>query len=80
MKNVTVQYYALFRETSGRSGEQIETNAATAEELYSELQSRYGFALTTAQVKVAINEEFGGWTTSLKDGDSIVFIPPVAGG
>jgi len=29
---------------------------------------------------VAINEDFSDWNTPLKDGDELVFIPPVAGG
>jgi molybdopterin converting factor small subunit len=29
---------------------------------------------------VAINAEFRDWQSPLKDGDSVVFIPPVAGG
>jgi molybdopterin converting factor small subunit len=31
-------------------------------------------------LRVAINSEFGDWTAPLKDGDAVVFIPPVAGG
>jgi molybdopterin converting factor small subunit len=27
-----------------------------------------------------VNAEFGEWTQALADGDSVVFIPPVAGG
>jgi molybdopterin converting factor small subunit len=31
-------------------------------------------------LKVAINDEFAAWDTQLASGDTIVFIPPVAGG
>jgi molybdopterin converting factor small subunit len=31
-------------------------------------------------MKVAINDEFSEWNSELADGDSVVFIPPVAGG
>ena len=75
-----IQYYALFREQAGRSEETIETQAATPAALYSELQSRHPFQLAREQLKVAINADFSDWDAALKDGDSVVFIPPVAGG
>jgi molybdopterin converting factor small subunit len=31
-------------------------------------------------LKVAINAEFGDWAQPLAEGDTVVFIPPVAGG
>ena len=35
---------------------------------------------TPQQLKVALNAEFSDWQTPLKHGDTVVFIPPVAGG
>jgi len=78
--NVRVQYYALFREQAGRSEESLTTTAATPAALYAELQSRHPFKLAPEQLKVAINTDFRDWTASLSDGDTVVFIPPVAGG
>jgi molybdopterin-guanine dinucleotide biosynthesis protein A len=75
-----VQYYALFREQAGRSEETLETFAATPEELYRELQARYPFKLAPQQLKVAVNDDFRDWNAPLASGDTIVFIPPVAGG
>jgi molybdopterin converting factor subunit 1 len=77
---VTVQYFALLREQAGRGSESLVTRARTARELYAELAQRYPFTLDPAVVRVAINSEFGDWSAPLADGDSIVFIPPVAGG
>jgi molybdopterin-guanine dinucleotide biosynthesis protein A len=77
---IRVQYYALFREQAGRSEETLETNARTPAELYTELQSRYPFQLTAAQLKVAVNTDFRDWHSPLNAGDTVVFIPPVAGG
>lgn len=77
---VRVQYYALFREQAGRSEESVRTHAATPAALYAELQSRHPFQLLQVQLKVAINADFRDWTTTLADGDTVVFIPPVAGG
>jgi molybdopterin converting factor small subunit len=44
------------------------------------LKSRHGFTLAREQLKVAINAEFSDWSKPLKNGDAVVFIPPVAGG
>jgi len=79
-KRIKVQYYALLREQAGRSEEALETTARTPRELYEELKARHPFSLAPEMLRVAVNAEFGEWTHALADGDSIVFIPPVAGG
>ena len=79
-KTVRIQYYAILREQAGRSEETVDTSAGTPAELYAELQQRHPFQLTSAQLKVALNSEFSDWQTPLKHGDTVVFIPPVAGG
>lgn len=80
VRTLKVQYFALFREQAGRSEESMQTTAATPAELYRELQARYPFKLAREQLKVAINTAFCDWNTPLRSGDTIVFIPPVAGG
>jgi molybdopterin-guanine dinucleotide biosynthesis protein A len=75
-----IQYYAWMREQAGRSDETLETTASTPADLYSELKARYGFTLSREQLKVAVNSEFASWSHQLAAGDSVVFIPPVAGG
>jgi molybdopterin-guanine dinucleotide biosynthesis protein A len=79
-KRIKVQYYAVLREQAGRSDETLSTAAGTPRELYDELKSRYAFSLAAEMLRVAVNAEFGEWTRPLAEGDSIVFIPPVAGG
>jgi molybdopterin-guanine dinucleotide biosynthesis protein A len=79
-KHIKVQYYALLREQAGRSDEALETVARTPRELYEELKNRHPFSLAPEMLRVAINAEFGEWSQALSDGDSVVFIPPVAGG
>jgi molybdopterin converting factor subunit 1 len=79
-RTLRIRYYALLREQAGRNEERLVTSAATPAELYAELSRRYPFSLTREQLKVAVNAEFADWTAALKDDDSIVFIPPVAGG
>ncbi len=77
---VRLEYFALLREQRGLGAETVETGAATARDLYRELASAYGFTLAVERVRVAINNEFASWDRPLAANDTIVFIPPVAGG
>ncbi len=79
-RQIEVQYFAILREQAGRSRESLQTRARTPRELYAELQQRHPFSLQPEMLRVAINEEFGDWAQPLAAGDSVVFIPPVAGG
>ncbi len=79
MTQVRIEYFAILREHIGKNAEEVQTEAGTAGELFEELAARYAFPEMN-HMKVAINEEFGEWDTVLGDGDSIAFIPPVAGG
>ncbi len=79
-RQVTVQYYALLREQAGRAQESLHSAAATAGELYDELRRRHPFTLPRELLRVAVNAEFAEWSAPLADGDTVVFIPPVAGG
>ncbi len=78
--HLKIQYYAILREQSGHSEESIQTTAATPQDLYAELRIRCAFTLRHEQLKVAVNGEFAEWSLALKEGDVVVFIPPVAGG
>ena len=79
-KRIKIQYYAILREQAGRSDESVVTAAQTPRDLYNELKVRYPFSLAPEMLRVAINAEFGEWSQHLAYGDSVVFIPPVAGG
>lgn len=79
-RHVRVQYFAILREEAGLSEENVETSAQTLAELYEELSARHGFGLARERLKVVVNEEFDEWTRPVRDGDIVVFIPPVAGG
>lgn len=80
IRTIRVQYFAVLREQAGRNEEHVVTAATTPAALYEELRLRYPFALTRDQLKVAVNAEFTEWSAQLRDHDSVVFIPPVAGG
>lgn len=79
-RTLRIQYYAILREQAGRSEETLDTTAATPAELYDELRKRHPFQLAATQLKVALNSEFSDWHSPLRHGDTVVFIPPVAGG
>jgi molybdopterin converting factor subunit 1 len=77
---VEVLYFAIFREQAGRDDETVQTTAATARELYHELKTRHGFTMRVEHVRVAVNDEMADWDLPLNRADTLVFIPPVAGG
>jgi molybdopterin converting factor subunit 1 len=79
-KRLTVRYFAAFRERAGRAEEAVETEAATAGELFEALRDRHGSAEPQGHCKVAVNDEMADWSTPLKDGDTVLLFPPVAGG
>jgi len=79
MKTIRIEYFAVLREHTGLGSESFSTGAQNVDELFAELNQRYNFP-SIGQLKVAVNDEFGDWQTQLTDGDSVVFIPPVAGG
>jgi molybdopterin converting factor subunit 1 len=79
MNRIRIEYFAILREHVGRSREELQTSAATVGDLYRELDGRYRFP-ALGGIKAAVNDEFRDWTTPLRDGDFVVFIPPVAGG
>lgn len=80
LRRVRVQYFAILREEAGVPEETVETRTATVAELYEELSARHGFTLARDRLKVVVNEEFDEWTRPVREGDVVVFIPPVAGG
>jgi molybdopterin converting factor subunit 1 len=79
-KTIHVRYFAILREQRGLAQEQLTTGAATAAEFYDELRGRHGFTLPADRLRVAVNDEFVPWGAALREGDTLVFIPPVAGG
>jgi len=79
-KPVRLQYFAILREQRGLDRETVETAAETPRELYREIARRHGFTLAEERVGVAVNNAFARWDRPLVANDTVVFIPPVAGG
>lgn len=80
MPTVHVQYFAILREQRGAAEEMLATAAATPVALYNELRARHRFTLPAERIRAAVNDEFVAANAVLRDGDRVVFIPPVAGG
>jgi len=79
-RRVNVRYFALLREQAGRAAEALQTQARTPQELYQQLQRERGLTLAPQFLRVAVNDEFGDWQQPLAEGDTVAFLPPVAGG
>jgi molybdopterin converting factor subunit 1 len=80
MPKVHIQYFAILREQRGVSEETFDSAAVTPKQLYEQLRTRHHFTLPADRIRAAVNDEFVPPTTPLRDGDRVVFIPPVAGG
>jgi molybdopterin converting factor subunit 1 len=78
--NVTLQYFASMREERGLEEETLSVEVESLGELYDQLQAEHGFFLKRRKLKVAVNDIFVSWDQAPREGDLIVFIPPVGGG
>jgi molybdopterin converting factor subunit 1 len=79
-REIKLIYFAKVRQLTGIDQEIISTKATTPREIYKELQIKYNFNFPENYLKVAINEDYSHFDSELKSGDTLVFIPPVAGG
>lgn len=79
-KQITVRYFAGFREHAGTAEETVTLEADTAAELFERLKDRHGSSEPLGHCKVAINEEMAEWDATIADGDTVLLFPPVAGG
>ena len=77
---ITVRYFAAFREAAGTERETLDTAAATPAELFAECQSRHAGLQRYGASLVAVNDRMSDWNASLADADEVLFFPPVAGG
>lgn len=77
---ITIKYFAILREQRGLAEEQLTIDPMKAGDLYRVLAARHGFTLTDDRVRLALASDFALMSHMLADGDSITFIPPVAGG
>ena len=79
---VRVKFFAILRERAGIANVDKDlVDGSTVEELWRELQKDYP-KLDVAGIRLlyAVNQNYVEKNHSLKDGDEVVFIPPVSGG
>lgn len=77
---IKVKWFAAYREAAGVAAEDVQTDAATAAELFAEMQHKHPALASFSAALLAINNEMADWNRSLQDGDEVLFFPPVAGG
>nr|WP_313973622.1 MoaD/ThiS family protein [uncultured Psychrobacter sp.] len=81
MMNINVLYFASLADEANCHEEKITVPQSTSlTELYEHLRQKYRFSRPQSELRVAVNDYFAKWTDEIYDGDSVVFITPVAGG
>lgn len=79
MADVTVLVFGPLRERVGV--DEMQVTGTTVQEVWDELVRRHpGAGDDSGSVRAARNLSYCEWTTVVQSGDTIAFIPPVAGG
>ena len=79
--DINVIYFASLADEANCQQETIRVPQDTSlTELYEQLSQKHRFSRTQSELRVAVNDYFAKWTDQISDGDSVVFITPVAGG
>ncbi|MEN6670835.1 MoaD/ThiS family protein [Psychrobacter sp. B38] len=78
---INVLYFASLADEANCSEEAVVVDKSMSlDALYEQLCRKHQFSRPKSELRVAINDYFAKWTDPIHDGDSIVFITPVAGG
>ncbi len=79
--NINVLYFASLADEANCQEETVSVQQSTSlTELYQQLSQKHRFSRPQSELRVAVNDYFANWTDQINDGDSVVFITPVAGG
>ncbi|MFZ0128428.1 MAG: molybdenum cofactor biosynthesis protein MoaE [Candidatus Dormiibacterota bacterium] len=79
MDDITVLVFGPLRERVGVA--EVHVDGATVQEVWDELVRRHpAAAVDAASVRAARNLGYCEWDTAVRGGDTVAFIPPVAGG
>lgn len=77
---VNVCYFAMFREHAGVGQESLQLDVSTALDVFEQTRARHGSSEPGGHCKVAVNDQMADWETEIRDGDTVLLFPPVAGG
>ena len=81
MITINVLYFASLADEANCNEEKVQVSQSTSlSQLYEQLTQKYRFSRPQSELRVAVNDYFAKWTDEIHDGDSVVFITPVAGG
>ena len=79
---VKVLFFGRLKEIAGHMEESVDIpEGAAVEELFVRCAARQPeLARFRASLVAARNQEFVAWSTALRSGDEVAFLPPVSGG
>ncbi len=82
MPFITMVYFAQAREAAGKSRERLDLsgNPKVADAFSRALALHPKLKTIENVIKIAVNEEITSENVSLRDGDRVALLPPVAGG
>ena len=79
--NINILYFASLADEANCHEETVTVPQSTSlTELYEQLSQKHRFSRPQSELRVAVNDYFAKWTDKIYEGDSVVFITPVAGG
>ncbi|MGP5537818.1 MoaD/ThiS family protein [Psychrobacter glacincola] len=79
--NINILYFASLADEANCHEETVTVSQSTSlTELYEKLRQKHRFSRPQPELRVAVNDYFAKWTDEIYEGDSVVFITPVAGG
>ena len=78
---IHLRYFAALREATGHTTETLDApDGSDISAIRALLTQRYPTATILARSAAAVNRAYVPIDTPLRDGDELVFIPPVGGG
>ncbi len=79
---VTIRLFASLRDIAGTSWLELPpAREGTVSHLFQDLTARFPDLLAHQKsLLVAVNEEYAGMDSPVRDGDEVAFFPPVSGG
>ena len=79
---VRLLFFAVLRDITGKSETEVSLPDGTkAADVWASLRREHrALSSYSKPPMIAINEDYAAPDTQLRDGDELVFIPPVAGG